>query len=86
MMTDSSFPLRPATAAEIKDALSFGLRWDGRKRMHRGDELMAKLMAEHLLAYLEQCNFVVMRKSVHPADNQTHYNYSTPPADDGDEF
>jgi hypothetical protein len=33
--------LRPATAEEIEDALVFALRFDGRKRVHQGDEFMA---------------------------------------------
>jgi len=31
-------PLRPATADEIADALSFALRHQGRKRMHNADD------------------------------------------------
>jgi hypothetical protein len=54
--------LTPATADDLKDALAFALRFDGRKRTHTGDELMARITAERLVKYLEQSGFVVMRR------------------------
>ena len=33
--TNSAERLRPATAAEIADSLSFALRYDGRRRVHQ---------------------------------------------------
>jgi hypothetical protein len=35
--------LRPATADEIADALSFALRYQGRKRVHHADDMMARI-------------------------------------------
>ena len=83
MKPDSFDKLRPATPEEIASALAFGLQWDGRKRIHRGDAFMAELMAEHLVAYLERSNFIVMKRATGPGDNSTHYNYSSPPEDGG---
>ena len=40
--------LIPATAEDIEEALAFALRFDGRKRAHGGDELMARITAERL--------------------------------------
>jgi hypothetical protein len=40
--------LTPATTEDQEHALAHALRFDGRKRIHRGDEFMAHLMAEHL--------------------------------------
>lgn len=57
-MTDEA---RPATADEIRDALAFGLRFDGRKRTHTGDEFMAKITAERLVEHLALSGFVVMK-------------------------
>jgi hypothetical protein len=37
-------------------------RIDGRRRFDKGNELMAKITAEHLVRYLEQAGFVVMKK------------------------
>ena len=46
--------LRPATPAEIADALSFALRYDGRKRVHHADDAMARITAERLVRHLER--------------------------------
>ena len=54
--------LTPASTDDVKDALAFALRFDGRKRTHSGDELMARITAEHLVKHLERSGFVVMRK------------------------
>ena len=61
-MADDPPQLRPATPDEIADALAFALRFNGRRRFDKGNELMAKITAEHLVRYLEQAGFVVMRK------------------------
>jgi hypothetical protein len=53
--------LRPATPDDVKDALAFALRFDGRKHYPRANEFMAQIVAEHLLAHLERCGFVVMK-------------------------
>ena len=60
-MTDDP-RLTPATAEDLKDALAYALRFDGRKRAHTGDELMARITAERLVKYLKQSGFVVMRR------------------------
>lgn len=54
--------LRPATSDEIADTLSFALRFDGRKRIHQGDELMARIVAKRLIDHLELSGFVVLKK------------------------
>jgi hypothetical protein len=54
--------LRPATPDEIADALAFALRFDGRRRFDKGNEIMAKITAGHLVRYLEQAGFVMMKK------------------------
>ena len=45
--------LRPATPDEIADALSFALRYQGRKRVHHADDMMARITAERLVRHLE---------------------------------
>ena len=47
-MTDPS-PLRPASADEIATALSFALRYQGRKRVFDADDAMARITAERLV-------------------------------------
>ena len=54
--------LIPAAAEDIEEALAFALRFDGRKRAHGGDELMARITAERLVKHLDRSGFVVMRK------------------------
>jgi hypothetical protein len=57
-----TLPLRPATADEIADALSFALRYQGRKRVHHADDVMAGITAERLVQHLEGSGFVLMKE------------------------
>src|SRR5438270_10464518 len=38
--------LTPASPEELHQTLAFALRYDGRKRVHHSDELMARITAE----------------------------------------
>ena len=42
--------LRPATADEIAEALSFALRYQGRKRVNHADDAMARILLSGLYA------------------------------------
>src|SRR6202011_5447728 len=42
--------LTPATPDDLAQALAHGLRFNGRKHFHQGDELMARITAEHLIS------------------------------------
>jgi hypothetical protein len=53
--------LRPATPAEIAQALSFALRYDGRKHVHHADDAMARITADRLVRHLERSGFVLMK-------------------------
>jgi hypothetical protein len=46
--------LTPADPSDLAQSISFALRFDGRKRFHRGDEFMANLTADHIVRYLER--------------------------------
>jgi hypothetical protein len=59
MTVDS--PLRPADSAEVADALAYALRYDGNRRVHHADDVMARIAAEYLIQHLEQAGFVLMR-------------------------
>jgi hypothetical protein len=59
--------LRPATAQEIAESLSFALQYDGRKRVHQADDFMARITAQRLVEHLERSGFVLMRKPPTPA-------------------
>ena len=54
--------LRPATRDELMQSLSFALQFNGRKRVHDADELMARITAERLVEHLERSGYVVMHK------------------------
>jgi hypothetical protein len=53
--------IRPATSDEIADALSFALRYQGRKRVHHADDMMARITADRLVQHLEASGFVLMK-------------------------
>ena len=55
--------LRPASPDEIVQALSFALRYDGRKRVTHGDDMMARITADRLVLHLELAGFVLMKKA-----------------------
>ncbi|MFL5287533.1 MAG: hypothetical protein ACJ8AW_42810 [Rhodopila sp.] len=59
---DQPLNLRTATADELVEALSFALRYDGRRRVHHSDDMMARITADRLVAHLEASGFVVMKK------------------------
>jgi hypothetical protein len=54
--------LRHATRDEIAQALSFGLQYDGRRRIHTADGLMARITADRLIEHLERSGFVVLKR------------------------
>jgi hypothetical protein len=53
--------LHRATSDEIADALSFALRYQGRKRVHHADDAMARITADRLALHLEASGFVLMK-------------------------
>jgi hypothetical protein len=62
-MTNTPSPnLHPATAEEIAEALSFALRYNGRKRVNDADDAMGWITAERLVRHLEASGFVVMKR------------------------
>ncbi|HTY93503.1 MAG TPA: hypothetical protein VMC02_06425 [Steroidobacteraceae bacterium] len=60
-MTDLS-RLRPATPEEIAEALSFALRFDGRRPFPQSGSLMAQITAAHLVEHLQRCGFHLMKE------------------------
>jgi hypothetical protein len=61
-MTDATQRLTPATADDVANVLAFALRYQGRKRVHNADEIMAEIVAKRLVEQLERSGFVVMKK------------------------
>jgi hypothetical protein len=62
-------PLSPATPDEIATTLSFALRYDGRRRVHHADDMMARITAERLVQHLEASGFVVLKRPPAAAPN-----------------
>jgi hypothetical protein len=56
--------LRPATMDEITESLAFALRYEGRKRVHHADNLMARITADRLVRHLTASGFVLMKAPV----------------------
>jgi hypothetical protein len=54
--------LTPADPGDLAAALAFALRFQGRKRVHNADELMAEVVAKRLVEHLELAGFVVMKR------------------------
>ena len=60
---NSSDTLTPADAADLADAFTFALRYQGRRRVHNADEIMAEIVAKRLVEHLERAGFVVMQRA-----------------------
>ena len=43
--------------------LAYALRFQGRKRVHNADEIMAEIVAKRLVKHLERAGFVVMKRT-----------------------
>jgi hypothetical protein len=54
--------LTPADPGDLAAALAFALRFQGRKRVHNADELMAEIVAKRLVEHLKRAGFVVMKR------------------------
>lgn len=76
--------MRPAEPGEIAEALTHALRFDGRRRVHDADELMATLVAERLVAHLARCGFVLMKRAdAVPHDTSGHHHPHDPVKGEG---
>lgn len=67
MTEETKRVLHPATAAELEETLSFALRYAGKKRVHSADEVMARVTAERLVRYLQDCGYVLMKRPLRSA-------------------
>jgi hypothetical protein len=64
--------LRDAVAALRRERdelakVAGALRYDGNRRVHRADEVMARITAERLIRHLTRAGFVLMRSEPSPA-------------------
>ena len=56
--------LTPASRRDLETCLSLGLTSGSKLARHQAAEFTAKVVAERLVAHLEQSGFVVMRKPI----------------------
>lgn len=54
--------LTPADPSELAAALSFALCFQGRRRVQKADEIMARIVAKRLVEHLERAGFVVKKR------------------------
>jgi hypothetical protein len=54
--------LRPVPDGELVDALAYCLQFEGRKRVHHADEIIARAMAARLMRAMERAGLVVLKK------------------------
>jgi hypothetical protein len=54
--------MRQAKQGEAARALSFALLYQGRKRVHDADLMIADIVAKRLVEHLLQSGFVIMKK------------------------
>jgi hypothetical protein len=54
---------------EIADALSFAVRYKGRKRVDHTGEMMARITADRLVEHLTALGFVLMKSPAAPASS-----------------
>jgi hypothetical protein len=62
MVSSDDKPPRPASAEELAEALSFALRFNGRKAFPQSNALMARITAEHLVQHLLRSGFELTRR------------------------
>jgi hypothetical protein len=55
--------LTAADPSDLAAALAFALRFEGRKRVHSADEIMAEIVARRLVDHLRRAGFVVMKRA-----------------------
>jgi hypothetical protein len=61
-MPDTDAKLTPADPDDLAWSLAFALRFEGKKRWHDADQVMAAIVARRLIRHLDRSGFVVMKK------------------------
>jgi hypothetical protein len=61
-MPDFEEKLTPADSADLARSLAFALKFEGRKRWHDADALVADIFAKRLIRYLERARYVLMKR------------------------
>ena len=75
MSDDDKLLLHPASTTELQESLCFALRFEGRKRVHHADDVMARITAERLVRHLERSGFVLMKKPAATAPSTSGHRH-----------
>ena len=54
--------LTPADPVDLAWSIAFALRFEGKKRWHDADDMMAAIVADRIVRSLERSGYVVMKK------------------------
>jgi hypothetical protein len=54
--------LTPADPRDTADSVAFALLFSGKKRVHDSDRFMASIVAQRIVAHLERCGYVILKK------------------------
>ena len=54
--------LIPADPSDLAAALAYALRYQGRKRIHNADKIMAEIVAKRLVEHLARAGFVILKR------------------------
>ena len=76
--------LRPAEPGEAAEILRHALKYEGRRRSTRHDDIMAGITTDHMLKALEESGFVLMRKPPREAWSSTQLGLRLPGKESGD--
>ncbi len=71
-MPDDADTLTPADPRDLADAVAFGLRYSGGKRVRDADEAIATIAARRIVEHLRGARFIVMKRplAVRAADRR----------------
>ena len=61
-MADDYNTLCSAAPDDLTETIAFALCFEGRKRVHCADDVMARITAQRLVEHLRRSGFVVLRK------------------------
>ena len=58
--------MEEAKTEDIEQSIAFALMYNGRKRTHEADQIIAQIGAKHLVDHLRRSNYVIMRRPPQP--------------------
>jgi hypothetical protein len=60
--SDADDKLAAAPPDDLANTIAFALRFEGRKRTHDADDIMARLVAKRLVEHLSRSGYVILKK------------------------